>query len=422
MFDGGVSTTPGPRRAPLVRLADGTIKQVNPFTGTQVWTVPGRADRPLVVPRHHARPIHGEHFGRFCSFCELRYLETTPERERLVFDGDGWQRLLEVPAGRLFDTVADFRLIPNLFEIVSYDYWHDNYGYRPSPQARAHQDAYLATPEGFAHLRSLLRTRFDVVGDADVPRLASRFFGSSHDLVVARRHFRDGAVLDDEHCASGNLTPAEHEQYVALTVRAMKRLYDNNPHVLQVSAFQNWLRPAGASFEHLHKQLVGIDEFGTDLEVQLVRLETEPELYRRWGEQYSEEAGLVIARNQHAVAVAGVGHRHPAVVVWSRVPGRPWELSPHVLRDFSDLLHAMHAATGGEVPTNEEWHHQPPAVEFESPLRVIVKWRVSTPAGFEGGTRIYVNTIDPWTVAERVRLRLRELQPDGVLGNVEIHP
>ena len=26
----------------LTRMRDGTIKQVNPFTGTEVWTVPGR--------------------------------------------------------------------------------------------------------------------------------------------------------------------------------------------------------------------------------------------------------------------------------------------------------------------------------------------------------------------------------------------
>ena len=31
----------------VVELRDGTIKQVNPFTGTEVWTVPGRGNRPL---------------------------------------------------------------------------------------------------------------------------------------------------------------------------------------------------------------------------------------------------------------------------------------------------------------------------------------------------------------------------------------
>ena len=29
------------------------------------------------------------------------------------------------------------------------------------------------------------------------------------------------------------------------------------------------------------------------------------------------------------------------------------------------------------------------------PWRVLIKWRISTAAGFEGGTKIYVNTIDP---------------------------
>ena len=38
-------------------LPDGTIKQRNPFTGTQVWTVPGRAARPLGGPVDNPRPL-----------------------------------------------------------------------------------------------------------------------------------------------------------------------------------------------------------------------------------------------------------------------------------------------------------------------------------------------------------------------------
>ncbi|MFN8193443.1 MAG: DUF4921 family protein [Nocardioidaceae bacterium] len=414
-------STPG--ITPLTRLPDGTVKQVNPFTGTQVWTVPGRADRPL-VPAAVRRPavIEGRLHGEYCAFCPSRYLETPPERERVVRHHDGWKRLVEVGADRLFDTEADFRLFANLFEIVSFDYWVRNHGYRPSARAVAHQASYLAHPAGVAHLEALLRARFGKVDSHDVAERSSRFFAGCHDVIVARRHYVDGARLDDEHASSGSLTPDEHEQYVALTVRSVKRLYDANPHALQVVAFQNWLRPAGASFDHLHKQLVAIDELGTDLEQQLVRLSREPDLYERWGERYAAEQGLVVARNGHAVAVAGVGHRFPAVEVWSRVAGRPWELSSHVLRDFSDLLHAVHAATGAAVPTNEEWHHQLPTVGFDSPLRAVVKWRVSTPAGFEGGTRIYVNTIDPWTVASRMRARLVELGADGVLGDVRVEP
>ncbi len=28
-------------------MADGTVKQVNPFTGTEVWSVPGRSSKPI---------------------------------------------------------------------------------------------------------------------------------------------------------------------------------------------------------------------------------------------------------------------------------------------------------------------------------------------------------------------------------------
>ncbi len=409
--------------APLARLPDGTVKQVNPFTGTQVWTVPGRADRPLAPPaRRRPRPIDAERDGRHCAFCEGRYDETTPERERLVRTAHGWTRHVALPAGRLHETVADFRLIPNLFEIVSYDYWVANHGYRPAPEVVAHQEAYLADPVGREHVRGLLRTRLGDFAEDDLERLASRLFGGCHDVVVARRHFVEGAALDDRHAGSGSLTPDEHEQYVALTIRAMQRLYDTNPHARLVAAFQNWLRPAGASFDHLHKQLVAIDELGRDLEQQLARLRREPDLYERWGERYSVEQGLVIARNEHAVAVAGVGHRYPAIVVWTRAPGRPWELENEVVRAVSDLLHAMHVATGAEVATNEEWHHQPPSVEHPAPLRVLLKWRLSTPAGFEGGTKIYVNAVDPWSLATRVRGRLRAALADGLVAPMEVDP
>ena len=31
----------------FIKMQDGTIKQINPFTGTEVWTVPGRASKPI---------------------------------------------------------------------------------------------------------------------------------------------------------------------------------------------------------------------------------------------------------------------------------------------------------------------------------------------------------------------------------------
>jgi len=41
----------------ITRMRDGTIKQLNPFSGTEVWTVPGRGNRPLGILPAHPEPI-----------------------------------------------------------------------------------------------------------------------------------------------------------------------------------------------------------------------------------------------------------------------------------------------------------------------------------------------------------------------------
>ena len=58
-------------------------------------------------------------------------------------------------------------------------------------------------------------------------------------------------------------------------------------------------------------------------------------------------------------------------------------------------------------------------LDLPMPLRVVLKWRISNPAGFEGGTKVYVNTIDPWelrrrAVSELTRLRAEERLADGI--------
>jgi hypothetical protein len=50
------------------------------------------------------------------------------------------------------------------------------------------------------------------------------------------------------------------------------------------------------------------------------------------------------------------------------------------------------------------------------PWRVVLKWRISNPAGFEGGTKVYVNTIDPWELRRRAVQSLQELRAEGRLA------
>ena len=177
----------------------------------------------------------------------------------------------------------------------------------------------------------------------------------------------------------------------------MRELATAHPSVRYVSAFQNWLSPAGATFDHLHKQVVAIDEHGPLLARVISTLRAEPDLFNTQVVDPAVADHLVIAGNEHALALAGVGHRYPTIELYSTGPGcQPWEQSHAAVRDMADLLHACHAATGRLVSTNEEWHYRPDDVEVAMPWRIHLKWRVSTLAGFEGGTKINVNTISPF--------------------------
>ena len=213
------------------------------------------------------------------------------------------------------------------------------------------------------------------------------------------------------------MTPDEHAAYFAFTVRALAEIQAAQPHAAYVAVFQNWLRPAGASFEHLHKQLVAIDEHGPQVDHELRLLAHDRSLYQREIADLAVSERLVVAATDGAVAFAGVGHRYPAFEVFSTSDANlPHEHSDAGVRAVSDLVHALHAATGPLVPTNEEWHYRPPGAPWPMPWRVVLKWRISNPAGFEGGTKIHVNTIDPWELRRRAVETLLRLREEGAIA------
>ncbi|MFT4134926.1 DUF4921 family protein [Microbacterium sp.] len=400
----------------IVRLPDGTVKQVGPLTGTRVWTVPGRAGRALPSLPREPRTLEPGEASRLCAFCSDRYLETTPEKVRLV--GPAFEAVHHVPASELFDTPAEFRRFGNLFEIVSAEYWRENHGFRQPRAVIEWAQQYLADPVGHEQLQRLAEIRARATGV--VPSLeeaALDLLGGSHDVVVARRHVLDGARTDDQLAASGTLSPDEHGAYFAFTVDSLAAIQAAQPAATYVSVFQNWLAPAGASFEHLHKQLVAVDEAGPQVDRELRMLASDRNLYQLAIADLAVAERLVVAAVDGAVAVAGVGHRYPAFEVYSTSGANlPQEHSDAGIRAVSDLVHALHAATGAHVPTNEEWHYRPPGAPWPMPWRVVLKWRVSTPAGFEGGTKIFVNTIDPWELRRRAVVALQHLRDDGLVA------
>lgn len=414
----------------IIRMADGTVKQTNLLSGTEVWTVPGRANRPLPSALPEAKPIDKELAGRYCAFCDKRYLDTPPEKARRIIKDGKWKTLLNVPADKLFDTTAELRRVPNLFEIVSYNYWHLNHGHTPSEAQHRRMAAYLSSDAGYDHVMSVVRSRmfasgvteeeFNRMSDSEKLQQANGFFAGGHDLIIPRRHYVEGAETTDQLMSSGGLTPEEHYEYLRMTVKAMDDLFHLDPAVKYVATFQNWLRPAGASFEHLHKQLVAIDQLSVQSQSELDRLSERPDIYDEIL-RVGATRKLLLAQNEHAIALAGFGHRYPTVAVWPLgAPYNPWEASKEQLRGVSDILHAVHKATGAKIPTNEEWYYRPPSVEIPMRWRMLVKWRISTLAGFEGGTRIYLNTIDPWTVQKRIEARLLELREEGSIADMRI--
>lgn len=442
----------------LRRLCDGTVKQLSPFTGTEVWTVPGRANRPLRLPQVEVRPLTPHMHTHTCAFCSGRYLETPPEYARIVrfasvkdddaasadagsgkagaaaaetgaaatragdITGadDTWHTFFGLLPEYLDQSVADFRRIPNLFEILPFNYWQANYGFKLPERCRDRLENYLADAAGYEHLRAIVsaKLRASGAGDteiaelnlSDIRRHSAGFFGGSHDVLVARRHWRDDAVDTTGLAGSATLSVTEHRVWTQWAVNAMHAQYLQNKHVKYVAVFQNWLRPAGASFDHLHKQVVGVDSLGASLQAEIARVNANGNIYRDFVD-WAYRAGLVVAANDGAVALAGVGHRYPSLEVYSTGPvSEPWLMEPEQVDAVSDLVHALHQATGTQVPLNEEWHYRAPGVAKEMPWRVVLKWRVSTLAGFEGATKIYLNTIDPRSLRERVVRKLEQLR------------
>lgn len=425
-----MDSTDNYRKDAIVRMADGTVKQTNLLSGTEVWTVPGRADRPLASYLPEPDPIDPEDEHKWCAFCQDRYLETPPEKSRLVRRGEDWELLEGLSADELFDTVAEFRRIPNLFEIVSYSYWLLNHDHVPSEAAHRRMAEYLASDAGYEHVMNVVKARvlasgvsaedYEAMTETDKLQFANGFFSGGHDVIIAKRHYVDGATDASQLAGSGTLTPEEHYQYIRMTVEAMEDLYRLDPAVKYVVTFQNWLKPAGASFDHLHKQLVAIDQRAVQTVAEIDRIRQHPEIYADILNTGAKRQ-LILAQNDHAVALAGFGHRYPTVAVWPLGPPvDPWDATEEQLRGISDILHAVHAATGAEVPSNEEWYHRPPGTRVPVRWRILLKWRISTLAGFEGGTRIYLNTIDPWQVHARTLKRLRELRDEGSIAPMRI--
>lgn len=414
------------------KMPDGSIKQINPFTGTEVWYVPDRETRPIYnnKPEKYKRILRNEKED-YCDFCSANYLRTPPEKSRLIINKGKWQRENFLHCSQMDKTTAEFRRIGNLFEIVSYQYWVKNYNFQMSPQRKEWRDAYLSERDGLDQILNMIDLRFIVSGkEARLKelnreqkiKLADYFFGGSHELIIGRRHFIDNAEFDYELCSAGELSEEEHFQYTNFVIQALKDIKENNKYVRYISVFQNWLAPAGASFDHLHKQLVALDEWGVSIEREIGLIRQDENIYNEFGPNFAIQHNLLIAENDYAVAFSDIGHRFPTIAIFSKSRNiKPFEHNTNEIRGISQIIRACHVAMTSRITCNEEWYYTPFDAVYNMPWHILIKWRTNNPAGFEGNTKIYINPISPEDLRKTMVDRLLTARVEGkILKNIKI--
>ena len=413
-------------------MPDGTVKQINPFTGTEVWSVPGRSSKPITndIPPT-AKKIEKHKPEDYCSFCEGRMFEVPPEKARLVLRDGRYETMRYVPPEKYSEAKPLLRRVPNLFEIVTLDYWRKNYGFRMTEAQKRWKEEYLASPVGVKHVTDVLTYKLKMAGkdEEQIKRIhgfdkldmADAFFAGGHELIITDQHYIEGAEYDSQLFSSGEMTQEEHYLYTKFTIEAMKDVLENNRYARYISVFQNWLRPAGASFDHLHKQLVALDEWGSSIERQIRMLRDDPNVFNEYGANFASYHNLVFAENDYAIAYVGIGHRFPTIEVYSRAQaGRPYEHTDEEVRGVSNLVHACHAAMGSQISCNEEWYYTPIDAVYKMPWHVLIKWRVNVPAGFEGGTSIFINPMTPLDLRDKMVPRLYKLRGDGKINTFRV--
>ncbi len=414
-------------------MPDGTTKQINPFTDLEVWTIPGRKNKPITnaKPKNREKIKPSPNGEEYCNFCQSKYFNTPPEKGRLIIQNGQDKILSRLNPDEIFNHPADFRRIPNLFEIVTTDYWKKNYHFQLQGENKKWKERYISQKQGMDHVLGIINLKLKLSGLSpeeingknihEKLEMANAFFCGGHELIVAGKHYQEGAEYTDELCSSGKLTQEEHFQYFKFTIEAMKDIYAQNRYVRYISVFQNWLHDAGASFDHLHKQLVALDEWGSSVERELNLVGQYPNIYNELAVNFASYNNLVIAENDHAIAFVDIGHIHPTLVIYSKSENfRPTDHNDKELRGFSNLVHACHAAMGSNISCNEEWYYCPRDTIVPMPWHILIKWRINNPAGFEGGTKIHINPMQVTDIRDQMVPRLYDLRDKKIIDGFKI--
>jgi UDPglucose--hexose-1-phosphate uridylyltransferase len=194
-------------------------------------------------------------------------------------------------------------------------------------------------------------------------------------------------------------------------VRQRLAMLDGAPGIEWATVFKNSGPQAGASLEHLHSQLVGLDFVPPVMEAKLAAIREPGHSFTSVIEQ-AEASGCVVAEAGDVVALIPPAPRQP-FETWI-LPREPEPLfsatCPERAAAVADLTRHVVARIDAAVPGADYnwWLHQAPFGKVAE--QVARKWhwhleilpRLAPLAGFELGTGCHITTLAPQESARRL--------------------
>lgn len=253
-----------------------------------------------------------------------------------------------------------------------------------------------------------------------VPNLYPAFDGDAPMVVTNRgpvfiqapaSGIHEVLVLSPEHDASWADLSEAQASLVMAAIRDRIEEHSNTPGLRFSQAIVNAGREAGASIDHPHGQLLGMSFVPREL------VDEQAGFSRFAG-------GCLLCTTAEAEAELGYRVVHSddqAVVIcpfWSGVPFEmlviPWVHGPHLHAsspaDLAGLGNAVRTAVGqlrqrlGDVAYNLVFHSAPYRPSGTYHWHIHIWPKITTLAGFELGTGVFINIVPPELAAEELRI------------------
>jgi UDPglucose--hexose-1-phosphate uridylyltransferase len=352
----------------------------HPLAARTVVIAPKRADRPSDLD------TAGETAGP-CPFCVGQEAQTPPD-------------VLRTPADAVLPWQA--RIIPNRYPVVecgagfslrNRPHWQAEARPTYEPQRQAE-----ARPTCEPHWQAEARPTSGTAEPVFHPRPAH----GVHEVVIeSAAHFR--SILEVDAAAWRD---------VWQLVRQRLAMLDGVPGIAWATVFKNSGPQAGASLEHLHSQLIGLDFVPPVMEAKLVAIREPGHSFASVIEQ-AEATGCVVAEAGDVVALIPPAPRQP-LETWI-LPREPEPFfsatSPKRAAAVADLTRHVVARIDAAVPGADYnwWLHQAPFGALAEQVASRWHWhleilpRLAPLAGFELGTGCHITTLAPEESARRMK-------------------